>query len=86
MSTDKIKSRYIQYGYCKRCGACCLVEDPPCPHLGWAGNIAICLIFDSPDRPLRCRLYPEVPPLNFDTCGYYFKDTWNKNKIVTDVV
>ena len=76
------KPRYQRRGECTRCGKCCLVEDPPCPHLEWNGKTAVCKIFGKSERPERCKLFPELPPLPFEGCGYYFEDTWNNNKIV----
>lgn len=80
--------RYIRKGQCNRCGACCIIEDPPCPHLKWNGKIAICNIYNNPNRPLRCKLFPESPPIpsQFDKCGYYFIDTWNNDEIVKDMI
>jgi len=73
--------RYIQQGECKRCGQCCINED--CEHFE-TGNLAICKRYGSPDRPSKCKWFPEMPPLPraFDKCGYYFLDTWEDNKIV----
>ena len=55
---------------------CCVNEG--CEHLDMNG-IATCSIYDSPDRPAKCRLFPEMPPIpkEFKDCGYYFVDTWN---------
>lgn len=83
---DITKPRYKRMGKCNRCGACCLVEDPPCPHLAWEGKKAICKIFSKPERPLRCKLFPEMPPIPFKSCGYYFLDKWENNKIVKRVL
>jgi len=46
----------------------------------WNGDIAFCKIYK--DRFLRCRLFPEAPPILNNDCGYYFLDTWENNKIV----
>ncbi|MBU2052392.1 hypothetical protein KKH13_04280 [Patescibacteria group bacterium] len=81
---DITKPRYKRRGKCNRCGACCLVEDPPCPYLKIKNGKATCLIFNSPDRPERCKWFPEMPPIprQFKKCGYYFEDTWEDNKKV----
>lgn len=65
-------------GQCNRCGACCIAEK--CKHLLVKDGIATCLIFDSPNRPDYCKMWPNNPPILFKTCGYYFIDTWENNK------
>ncbi|GAI99615.1 unnamed protein product [marine sediment metagenome] len=71
--------RYVRRGDCERCGACCLVEE--CEHLSINDEgLATCLIYNDADRPLKCKLYPANPPLNFETCGYYFIDLWENNR------
>ena len=75
-----VKLRYERRGECLRCGLCCLKEE--CEHLVFKGKVATCLIHDDPDRPLKCKLWPEMPPLPFDDCGYSFLDTWESNKVV----
>ncbi len=81
-----VKLRYKRMGKCNRCGACCLAEDPPCPHLAWeyknGKKIAVCKLYGKPERPERCKWFPEAPPIMFKTCGYYFVDTWENNRIV----
>ena len=72
----KVK-RYIRKGKCNRCGWCCLQED--CEHLE-IGEIATCKIYG--ERFERCSLYPEMPPIIHEGCGYCFLDTWEDNKIV----
>ena len=54
-----------------------------CEHFE-VGEPATCKIYDSPDRPLRCKLFPEMPPIprEFEKCGYYFLDTWEDNRVV----
>ena len=73
--------RYKRQGQCNRCGECCLNEN--CEHFQM-GNPVTCKIFNSPDRPLKCKLFPEMPPIpkQFKECGYYFLDTWEDNRIV----
>lgn len=46
------------------------------------GEIANCKIYESPDRPMDCGLFPEAPPIMFKDCGFYFLDTWEDNRIV----
>jgi len=75
-----MKRRYELKGECKRCGACCLNEN--CEHFEMVGNLANCKIHDDSDRPLKCKLFPEMPPIMFKTCGFYFVDTWEDNRIV----
>lgn len=70
--------RYDRRGKCVRCGHCCLNEN--CEHFEIIGDLANCKIIDSLDRPLKCKLFPEMPPILFDTCGYYFLDKWENNK------
>ena len=70
--------RYIRKGHCIRCGWCCLNED--CEHFEFDGKTATCKIYDSPNRPIRCILYPDMPPLLHKGCGYYFIDLWEDNK------
>ncbi len=74
--------RYKRYGECGRCGACCLTEDPPCIHLSWDGDKAICLVFEKPERCDRCLTFPQAPPVVFKTCEYYFRDTWEDDRVV----
>ena len=76
--------RYKRKGRCLRCGSCCLCEDPACEYLSFDDNVAVCLIYKQADRPLRCKLFPEMPPIpkEFKDCGFYFLDTWEDNKIV----
>lgn len=72
--------RYERRGRCNRCGWCCIHEK--CEHLSFNGKIATCLIHDDPDRPLKCKLWPEAPPICNPDCGFYFLDTWDNNKVV----
>ena len=76
------KQRYERRGDCIRCGVCCREEE--CEHLKIENGLATCKIYDSPDRPLKCKLFPEMPPIpkKFKNCGYYFLDAWENNKIV----
>lgn len=77
--TYNIKLRYERQGQCNRCGDCCMNED--CLEF-ISGNPAICKIYD--ERPLRCRLFPDAPPIpkQLKQCGYWFIDTWEDNKTV----
>jgi len=79
---QKIKLRYIRKGECSRCGQCCIVEK--CEHLAWSDNIARCKIYKN--RFLRCRLFPEMPPIPFEDCSYYFLDTYEDNRVVKEKV
>jgi len=45
------------------------------------GKIATCKIHDSSDRPLKCKLFPEMPPIVFSQCSYTFFDEW-ENRIL----
>ena len=71
--------RYELQWECKRCGECCLNED--CEHLEM-GEMATCKIHKSPDRPLKCGYFPDMPPIVFKNCGYYFLDTWEDDRRV----
>jgi len=72
--------RYIRQGECERCGQCCLNED--CEYFEMGDNgLATCLIHDQ-ERPSKCTLFPENPPIIFKKCGYYFLDTWENNRII----
>lgn len=74
---SKLPPRYSRKGGCLRCGACCVAEG--CKHFEPADgfNVATCLIYGYPERPERCGLFPEMPPIPFETCGFYFDDTWD---------
>ena len=80
--------RYERQGECNRCGECCVNEE--CEHLeiDEETEMATCRIYDSLDRPLRCKLFPDMPPIpkEFQNCSYYFLDTWEDDKIVKWVV
>jgi len=67
-------------GTCSRCGDCCLSED--CEHFEFNEEmgIATCKIYGSTDRPIKCSLFPDMPPILFRGCGYYFIDRWEDNK------
>lgn len=76
--------RYIRKGECKRCGWCCLQEDPPCPHLfiDKVTGKSTCKIHKSEDRPEKCKVYPGNPPIVHPECGYYFVDRWDNGRKV----
>ena len=77
--------RYSRQGQCNRCGQCCMHEGAdggPCEHLIKEGDTYTCLIHDDPNKPKKCGLFPELPPILFKTCGYYFIDNWNNNKVL----
>jgi len=72
--------RYLRKGKCLRCGWCCLQENPPCTHLSFdKKGIATCSIHNG-DRPVRCGLFPEMPPILNPKCGYYFVDRWDSGR------
>lgn len=77
--SGKIKPRYERRGQCNRCGWCC--EYHGCPLVKYdEENKAYCTIYNN--RPNRCRVFPEAPPILNENCGYYFVDTWENNKVV----
>lgn len=73
-----IQPRYKRRGQCNRCGWCC--EYSNCEYLSKKNGKAICKIYN--DRPLKCILFPQAPPILTETCGFYFLDTWENNRIV----
>lgn len=70
--------RYERKGKCNRCGWCC--EYHGCKNIIYENGKAICSIYKN--RPQRCIVFPEAPPILTKTCGYYFVDTWENNRIV----
>jgi len=71
--------RYVRMGKCNRCGWCC--EYRGCEHLSYdEDEKAVCNIYEN--RPQECRVFPEAPPILTETCGYYFLDTWENNRVV----
>jgi hypothetical protein len=76
--------RYVRKGKCGRCGKCCLGEN--CEHLRFEGDVAVCGIYGSPERPDKCKLFPEMPPLPFEGCGYWFEDTYEGNRVVRGIL
>ena len=75
---EKIKPRYIRDGKCNRCGWCC--EYHGCDKVIYEDGLAICSIYKN--RPQRCVVFPEAPPILHEGCGYHFLDTYENNKIV----
>jgi len=75
------RPRYKRMGECVRCGKCCETED--CKHFrpATADSPSSCAIHNDPNRPMKCKIYPANPPLNYDTCGYYFWDVLDKKKV-----
>lgn len=71
--------RYIRQGGCDRCGQCC--EEENCEHFQ-PGDSAMCSIHEREDRPNKCKWYPQLPPIIFDKCTYYFLDTWEDNRVI----
>ena len=72
--------RYIRKGECLRCGWCCIQEN--CEYLEWDGDTAICKIYNDPDRPEKCKLFPEMPPILNPRCGYWFVDRWDNDRVL----
>lgn len=72
--------RYLRKGDCAKCGWCCLQED--CRHLMFVDGFYFCGIYYSPDRPEKCRNFPQAPPILNPGCGYYFLDRWENDKVV----
>jgi len=68
--------RYVRKGECVRCGWCCRADG--CEHLKIENGMATCMIYA--DRFKRCRLWPEMPPILYEGCGYWFVDTWEDNR------
>jgi hypothetical protein len=65
--------RYERLESCARCGRCCAGIE--CEHLEYDGEgLAVCAIYDSPDRPAFCDEWPIGPPVMFDTCGFRWRD------------
>lgn len=75
---EKVKPRYIRQGKCNRCGWCC--DYHGCSDVKRIDGKAICTIYEK--RPLRCVVFPEAPPILIESCGFYFLDTWEDNRIV----
>lgn len=74
----QVKWRYKKQGECNRCGWCCRYHG--CEFVVMEEGKAVCLIYD--DRPNRCKVFPEAPPILHEGCGFYFLDTCEKNKKV----
>lgn len=72
--------RYLRKGRCVRCGWCCLKEE--CAELMRLDDGYACGVFHSPDRPIKCKLYPDDPPVLNPACGYFWLDRWDGDKIV----
>lgn len=72
--------RYLRRGRCSQCGWCCKREG--CKDLVFVDSKYFCGLFHSKDRPLRCKLFPEDPPVLNPSCGYFWLDLWNGEKLV----
>lgn len=72
--------RYLRKGNCAQCGWCCQQEE--CPHLTFVDGKYYCDIYYSDARPIRCKLFPEDPPIRNEKCGYFWLDRWENDKIV----
>ena len=72
--------RYLRKGKCNHCGWCCVQEG--CKDLVYVDGKYLCGLFYSDKRPLKCKLYPDDPPVKNPECGYYWLDRWENDKIV----
>jgi len=72
--------RYLRQGQCDRCGWCC--EQRVCPdYLRYdKEGKAVCTIY--PQHPGECQRFPQAPPILVESCGFYFLDTWENNRLV----
>jgi len=72
--------RYERRGQCNRCGQCCVNEG--CEHFTPAtdGSLATCHIHDQ-DREPKCVDFPQLPPILFEGCGYWFYDRWEDKEL-----
>jgi hypothetical protein len=68
--------RFIRTGECNRCGACCT----DCKDADRSSEMVVCTIYE--DRPRCCKEFPEMPPIQFNTCGYRFIDRWDNNRVL----
>jgi hypothetical protein len=73
------RPRYLRKGKCNRCGWCCNYRVCP-DHLRFVDGKAVCLIYSK--RPAECKRFPQAPPILVESCGFYFLDTWERNKKV----
>lgn len=73
--------RYVRKGKCNQCGQCCLNEK--CDHLflKQSDGKYYCRIYNSKDRPRKCKLFPANPPIIFENCGYYFIDKVDNRRL-----
>jgi len=71
---DITKPRYERIGECGRCGECCANEE--CEYLKIENKIYTCMIYDDPNRPEKCKIFPANPPIVFKKCKYKFYDKW----------
>jgi len=77
--------RYKRKGKCNRCGWCCEYHGCELVKYKRVGlfrkrEIAVCTIHK--DRPQRCVVFPEAPPILHEGCGFSFVDTWENNRPV----
>jgi hypothetical protein len=70
--------RYARQGQCNRCGWCC--EYHGCKLVRYEDGKAVCSTYE--ERPPRCVVFPEAPPILNPKCGYYFLDLWDNNRKV----
>lgn len=70
--------RYIRKGKCIQCGQCCVNED--CEHFIFVDGKGFCTTHDN-SRPMKCKLFPQCPPIIFKKCGYYFIDKVDNKKL-----
>lgn len=83
----KPKKRYIRKGHCLMCGVCCEKEGPDgtvCEYLSEPDVLGerVCTIFGKAERPLKCWLFPELPPIPFKNCGFYFVDRYEGGRVI----
>lgn len=78
--------RYKRLGECNMCGDCCETEGPdggPCEYFERESpDKGICTVFGKPERYERCPLFPELPPICYERCSYYFQDRYEGGKLI----
>lgn len=75
-----VRRRYLRKGDCLQCGWCCIQEG--CTELVFDGEKYRCGRYHSPDRPEKCKNFPQAPPILNPDCGYYFLDRWENDRVV----
>ena len=82
-----MERRYFRKGHCLMCGACCEKEGEDggvCEHLSEPDEhkMRSCKIYGTPERPLKCWLFPELPPIPFKGCGFWYIDFYDGGKVI----